>query len=110
MILRNWNPAYKLTSVIVEEGDVPALNPGVHTEMNRVLYAEGEGVERLDYPILAKLKKRYFEVTRSEAVDPEFIQLPPGDIEAMGLDTPERCEMLVAKRENAPLIADIMQC
>ena len=109
MILNNWNPAYKITSVIVEEGNHVALDPGVHEQLNRVLYAEGEGVERLDYPILAKLKQRYFTVKADKSVDPGYIELPAGDIEEMGLDAPERCRMLVAKRDSAPRIADMIR-
>lgn len=109
MRMYNWNPAYHLVSLIVEEGDVPALNPRVHTEMNRVLYAEGEGIERLDYPILAKLKRRYFSVTRAETVDPYSIQLPAADLDQMEIDAPDRCELLIAKKSHAPQIADIMQ-
>ena len=109
MILQSWNPAYHLTTAIVEEGPVPAFHPGVHTHLNRFLYAEDQGIERLDCPILAKLKRKHFTVTGADTVDPESLHLPSSDIADMNIDPPERCHILIARKDNAPMIAELMQ-
>lgn len=108
MRLNRWNDAFHLTTVMVEEGPVPAFNPQVHEDLNRFLYTTGQGVERLDYPIMAKLKRRYFTVTASEDVGERFFQIPRETIDDLGIDAPDLCQIFIARKDNASSIASMM--
>jgi len=73
-----------------------------HERLNEQLYATGEGVERLDMPVVMKLGGRHLSVHGKEGVPADTLSVPEGLLEdATVRNAPTLREVLLAKGDRA---------
>jgi len=99
-----FSRGYLLGRLFVEphDGDTPVIHEAQHAEMNRRLYADGDGVERLDFPLVMKLEETHFPVLGEDGVPTDTLGLPPDYIEEIDRCEPaDACEVLLARAERA---------
>ncbi|MFB6113477.1 MAG: DUF5802 family protein [Halodesulfurarchaeum sp.] len=83
-------------------GGAALLQREQHETANREIYATGEGVERLDNPLVMKLEERHFPVHAAEDVPEGTLAVPEDLLESTRIDNPPALkEVLVAKKEHA---------
>ena len=83
-------------------GDRAVMHEEQHERVNEQLYAEGEGVERVDYPLLMKVGTAHIPVHGEDGVPEGTLALPEEALDAAGVDNPPTLsEVLLAKREVA---------
>ncbi len=75
-----------------------ALNVEDHEAVNRQLYGDSEGVERLDSPLVMKLDGTHFPVRGDESTPTGTLRVPESLVED---DLPARREVLLARPERA---------
>ncbi len=106
-----FSAAYYLGRLYVEPGgDEPAaLHRTDHERTVEELYADGEGVERLDAPLVMKLDDRHFPVVGDESVPRGTLSVPPWltdrrlpDSHEVFLATPDRAGELLRYAGYAP--------
>ncbi len=102
-MFERFSASYYLGRLYVEPRDCdrPAIYEDDHERMNEELYATGEGVERLDAPLVMKVggESAHFPVHGDEAVPTGTLAVP----ESMADDDhlPDRREVLLATPERA---------
>ena len=80
------------------DGDEALIQRSQHEQVNEQLYATGEGVERLDLPLLMKLHQRHFPVHGAEGVPDSTLLLPKSAVPKDPVDPlPGIREVLLAK-------------
>lgn len=72
-----------------------------HEQLNEQLYATGEGVERLDAPLVVKLDNAHFPVHGDEAVPADTLSVPDDLVDDDRDRGPRLREVLVAKADRA---------
>lgn len=83
-------------------GDHAVMQQGQHEQVNRQVYATGEGVERLDAPLVMKLDTTHFPVLGEEDVPEHTLQVPEQLLEDTDVSQPpELTEVFLAKRDRA---------
>ncbi len=83
-------------------GDRAVMDATQHERVNEQVYATGEGVERLDHPLVMKLDERHFAVHGAEDVPADTLGLPRGVLEATRVASPPALEeVLLAKADRA---------
>lgn len=95
-----FSSGYYVGRLVVEPhgGDEALLQRAQHESVNEQLYATGEGVERLDYPLLMKLQERHFPVHGADGVPEGTLYLPDSLVPDDSLDPlPGIREVLLAK-------------
>ncbi|MFB6112053.1 MAG: DUF5802 family protein [Halobacteriaceae archaeon] len=103
-MFESFSRGYYLGRLYVEphDGDQAVMQAEQHERLNRQLYADGEGLERLDYPLVVKIGSRHLAVHGSAEVPGDTIAAPPHILEDAGIDAPpELSEVLLAKPERA---------
>ncbi|WP_336003337.1 DUF5802 family protein [Halorientalis halophila] len=84
------------------ESDTAAISREQHERVNEQLYATGEGVERLDRPLVMKVDERHFPVTGAEGVPEDTLAVPRSVLEDTRIDNPPALtEVLLAKADRA---------
>lgn len=84
------------------DGDHALMDGSQHEHVNRELYATGEGVERLDTPLVMKLDSTHFRVHGDEGVPANTLEVPEELLEdSMIRNPPQLQEVLLARRERA---------
>lgn len=84
------------------EGDHAVMDRDRHEAANERVYAAGEGLERLDYPLVAKVETSHVPVFSADDVPPDALGLPADVLDAMRIDPPHpRKAVLVAKAHRA---------
>jgi len=99
-----FSSGYYLGRLYVEPTDEgrPAIQRTQHERVNERLYATGEGVERLDAPLVMKLGQTYLAVHGSDAVAEGTLAVPAETLEHIHIDDPPTLsEVLLAKAEHA---------
>ncbi|MEF8799565.1 MAG: DUF5802 family protein [Halolamina sp.] len=99
-MFEQFSSGYYLGVLYVEpgDGDRAALNGEDHEAVNRQLYATGEGLERVDSPLVMKLDGSHFPVHGDEGVPTGTLTVP----EPLAEDgLPERREVFLARPERA---------
>jgi len=82
--------------------DAPLMARAQHELVNRQLYSDGEGLERLDTPLVMKIDERHVPVHGDEGVPRDTVVLPEGVLEDTRIDAPpELTEVLLAKADRA---------
>ncbi len=82
--------------------DRPVIQREQHEQLNRELYADGTGVERLDNPLVMKLGDHHIAVHGDEAVPEGTLALPEGMVDDRRLGNPPSVEaVLLAKADRA---------
>ncbi|WP_129113020.1 DUF5802 family protein [Halegenticoccus tardaugens] len=101
-MFERFSSGYYLGEMYVEptEDDRPVavIQRADHERVNEQLYTTGEGVERLDAPLVMKLDRRHFPVLGDDDV-PTGTLAVPGDLADESL--PDRREVFLAKAERA---------
>lgn len=95
-----FSSGYYVGRLLVEphRGDDALMHRSQHETVNKHLYAEGEGLERVDYPLVMKLRTRHFAVHGDEGVPEDTLMLPEYLLEERSLDPlPGIREVLLAK-------------
>lgn len=95
-----FSSGYYVGRLLVEphSGDETLMQRQQHEQVNERLYATGEGIERLDYPLLMKLANRHFPVHGDEGVPENTLYVPDQVVEVDDLEPlPEIREVLLAK-------------
>ena len=73
-----------------------------HERLNKQLYATGEGVERVDMPLVVKLGDRHLPVHGEEGVPADTLSVPEAVLdEASVRNPPTLREVLLAKGDRA---------
>jgi hypothetical protein len=99
-----FSSGYYLGRLYVEPspGEEALLQRAQHESVNRELYATGEGVERLDHPLVMKLENRHFPVHAAESVPQGTLAIPTDLLESTRLENPPEIRpVLLAKAEHA---------
>lgn len=69
-----------------------------HVAANEQVYAAGDGVERLDHPLVMKVDESHFPVFAADDVPSDTLGLPDGMLEVTRVDTrPTLRDVLVVK-------------
>ena len=102
-MFEQFSSGYYLGRLYVEpyDGDRAVIQRTDHERMNEELYASGDGVERLDAPLVMKFDgTTHFPVLGDDEVPSGTLALPEGLVdEDPGL--PDRKEVFLAKPDRA---------
>lgn len=99
-----FSSGYYLGRLYVEPAGLKeaVLHREQHESANRELYATGDGVERVDTPLIMKLESRHFPVLPTESVPAGTLAVPEQLLEETTLtNPPELREVLLARAEHA---------
>ncbi|MXV63631.1 hypothetical protein GS429_16505 [Natronorubrum sp. JWXQ-INN-674] len=84
------------------DGDHALMHSDQHERINEEVYATGDGVERLDTPLVMKLESRHFPVHGNENVPTNTLALPESMLEGTDVRNPPSLrEVWLARRERA---------
>ncbi len=99
-MFEQFSGGYYLGKLYVEphDGEQAVIHRDDHQTVNEQLYAEGEGVERLDAPLVMKVDNTHFPVLGDEGVPSGTLAVPA---ELLGESRASQREVLLAKRERA---------
>lgn len=104
-----FSDGYYLGRLYVEPygGDRPVMHAGQHEQVNRQMYATGDGVERLDHPLVMKLDDHHFAVHAAEDVPTGTLGLPGPLLEDTRIERPPALrEVLLARADRATQLLD----
>jgi len=80
----------------------PAMCREQHERVNQQLYADGEGVERTDHPLVMKLGNRHMAVEGDEAVPADTLAVPEAVLSEVDVRNPPTLqEVLLARADRA---------
>jgi hypothetical protein len=103
-MFEEFSAGYYLGQLYVEprDGERAVVHEEHHERANETVYANGEGVERLDHPLVMKLDSTHFPVHRADDVPAGTLAVPGDLLEATGVeDPPALREVLLAKADQA---------
>jgi len=103
-MFEDFSSGYYLGRLYVEahENDCAVMQTVQHERVNRQLYATGEGVERLDWPLVMKLGTRHFPVLPADDVPDDTLVVPEVVVDdGQGGRLPALREVLLAKADHA---------
>ena len=103
-MFEEFSGSYYLGRLYVEpyEGDSAVMEADLHERANRAVYATGEGVERLDHPLVVKLDESHFAVHPASDVPAGTLAVPDDLLSRTRVDDPPTLkEVLLAKAEYA---------
>ncbi|MFB6146775.1 MAG: DUF5802 family protein [Halobacteriaceae archaeon] len=90
------------------DGDRAVIQTAAHRTVNEQLYADGEGVERLDRPLVMKLDTTHFPVTGDEAVPERTLEVPPAVLDRTRVENPPALRnVLLAKADRARQLLEL---
>lgn len=104
-----FSSGYYLGRLFVEPSpdDRAAIHEMHHETVNRQLYTDGEGVERLDNPLVMKLDATHFPVHGDDRVPEGTLAVPEEILEDASVrNPPELTEVLLAKAEHAQRLVE----
>ncbi|MFB6353077.1 MAG: DUF5802 family protein [Halobacteriales archaeon] len=104
-----FSGGYYLGRLYVEpwDGDRPVMQADQHERVNQQVYATGDGVERLDYPLVMKLDDHHLAVHGADGVPADTLGLPEPILEESRVDRPPALrEVLLAKADRAVQLLD----
>lgn len=103
-MFEEFSRGYYLGRLYVEpSGDgTAAMCKAQHERVNKQLYADGEGVERLDNPLVMKLGTTHFRVHGDEHVPADTLAIPDDLLaETTVRNPPALKEVFLAKADRA---------
>ncbi|MGQ3412016.1 DUF5802 family protein [Natrinema versiforme] len=84
------------------DGDHALMHSEQHERINEAVYATGDGLERLDTPLVMKLESQHFPVHGAEDVPTNTLALPESMVEGSEIRNPPSLrEVFLARRERA---------
>jgi hypothetical protein len=109
-MFEQFSRGYYLGRMYVEpsDGDRATMARRQHERVNEQLYADGEGVERLDRPLVMKLGSSHFSVHGDEDVASDTLAVPVDVLEETRIRNPPTLkEVLLAKADHAERLLDL---
>jgi hypothetical protein len=102
-MFEEFSRGYYLGRLYVEPGadGVAKMCRTQHERVNRQLYADGEGIQRLDRPLVMKLGATHFTVHGDDEVPADTLTVPEGVLEESVHNPPSLREVFLAKAERA---------
>ncbi|WP_435197081.1 DUF5802 family protein [Natronomonas sp. EA1] len=103
-MFEQFSSGYYLGRLYVEPGasEHAVIHEDIHERLNEALYATGEGIERLDNPLLMKVGQSHVPVLGAPEVPERTLSLPEATLERAGIrNAPTLSEVLLAKPEVA---------
>ena len=99
-MFERFSGGYDLGELYVEphDGDHAVIQQTDHEAVNRQLYADGDGVERLDAPLVMKLESGHFPVSGDSSVPSGTLAVPESMLPEA---TPSRRRVLLANADRA---------
>lgn len=110
-MFETFSRGYYVGRLFVEpyDGAHATLQRDQHERVNEQLYASGEGVERLDLPLVMKLATRHFAVRGDDGVPENTLMIPRDQVAPGDRDTlPAPREVLLAKADRASQLLEIV--
>ena len=90
------------------EGDQALMHDEQHERINEEVYATGDGLERLDTPLVMKLESRHFPVLGAADVPVNTLALPESMLEGTDVRNPPSLrEVFLARRERAQQLLEL---
>lgn len=84
------------------DGDHAVMERTQHERVNEQLYATGEGLERLDVPLVMKLESHHFPVHGDDTVPTNTLVVPESLLEETRIRNPPKLrEVLLAREDRA---------
>ncbi|QLK25889.1 DUF5802 family protein [Natrinema zhouii] len=84
------------------DGDHALMHSEQHERINEEVYATGDGLERLDTPLVMKLETSHFPVHGADAVPTNTLAIPESMLEGTDVRNPPSLrEVFLARRECA---------
>lgn len=99
-----FSAGYYIGRVYIElyDGEHAVMDRDQHEETNEHIYATGEGVERVDQPLIVKVDESHFPVVGADDVPTDTLALPDVVLAETQIESPPTVkEVLVAKAERA---------
>jgi hypothetical protein len=103
-MFEEFSSGYYFGRLYVEsfDGDRVLMRRDQHERVNEQLYASGEGIERLDAPLVMKLDERHFPVHGKSGVPRDTLAVPDPLLEDTRVRNPPALkEVLLAKADRA---------
>lgn len=103
-MFEEFSRGYYLGRLYVEPyaGDRAVMQSAQHERVNAQVYATGDGLERLDHPLVVKLEDHHLAVHGAEDVPADTLGVPDTVLDAAGLTNPPTLrEVLLAKADRA---------
>lgn len=103
-MFEEFSQGYYLGRLYVEphDGDRAVMQTQQHERVNEQVYATGEGIERLDAPLVMKLDDHHFSVHGLDGVPEDTLAIPSELFEHTRVRNPPALkEVLLAKAEQA---------
>lgn len=108
-VFEEFSAGYYIGQLYVEPhtGEHGVMDRAQHAAANEQVYATGEGVERLDHPLVMKMDGRYFPVLGDDVVPADTVAVPDAVLDPTALDDlPALKEVLVVKADRAPQLLE----
>lgn len=99
-----FSNSYYLGRLYVAPTDGPhaVIQRDQHERINEAVYTTGEGIERLDEPLVMKLESGHFPVHGDDSVPANTLALPESLLEGTRIRNPPTLrEVFLARRERA---------
>jgi hypothetical protein len=103
-MFEEFSSGYYLGRLYVEpyDGEQAAMRRDDHEQINEQLYTSGEGVERLDSPLVMKVDHHHLAVRGEDGIPEGTLALPEDLLDDTRIDNPpELTEVLLAKADRA---------
>ncbi|WP_435126087.1 DUF5802 family protein [Halobaculum sp. D14] len=103
-MFERFSTGYYLGRLYVQprDTDSAAIKRADHERVNEQLYATGEGVERLDSPLVMKLGTKHFPVVGDDDVPTGTLTVPRETVpEDLAYELPGRREVFLANPDRA---------
>ena len=104
-----FSSGYYVGRLVIEPhaGETALLHREIVERMNEELYATGDGIERIDYPLFMKLWHRHFAVHGADGVPEDTLLVPSSMVADDSSDPlPGIREVLLAKPTVIPRILE----
>ncbi|MCU4751798.1 DUF5802 family protein [Halobacteria archaeon AArc-curdl1] len=84
------------------DGEHARMHRTQHERINEAVYATGDGIERLDTPLVMKLESGHFPVHGDDAVPANTLAVPESMLEGTRIRNPPALrEVFLARKERA---------
>ena len=99
-MFEQFSGGYYLGKLYVEphDGEQAVIHRDDHEAVNEQLYADGEGIERLDAPLVMKVDNTHFPVLGDEGIPSGTLAVPADLLDEA---SPSQREVLLAKANRA---------
>lgn len=108
-MFEQFSRGYYLGRLYVEpsDDDVATMCRTQHERVNEQLYADGDGIERLDRPLVMKLGTSHFTVHGDEEVPADTLSVPETVLDGTVRNPPTLREVLLAKADRASQLLEL---